>query len=56
MLLSTMRMTLDGANLYKVSSVGHALQRNLVALNGGFFVQSGLEVFGINESLQTMEE
>jgi len=54
--VSGLRSALDGPYLYGVNSVWYSLQRNLLVLNGGFFVESGIDaVGGISESNEAME-
>lgn len=55
-LFSWLRTKLEGPYLYEASDLGHALHRNLMALSGGFFVESGLNVFGIDETNTSLED
>lgn len=52
-MLSFLRTILDGQYLYNVSDFRYALVRNLLVLNGGYFLESGIKVTGSIEESNT---
>ena len=49
-------MILSGMFLYNLYSVPHAVVRNLMFFCGGYFLESGISVFGMKETLDTMND
>ena len=56
-MLAALRVILDGAYLYNVHDIRYALVRNLLVLNGGYFLDSGITMTGgIDESNTAIDE
>jgi len=55
-MLSFLRTIMDGSYLFKVHNFEYALVRNLLVLNGGYFLESNIKVTSqIEESNEELE-
>ena len=50
------RMQTNGAYVYKLHSVAHALVRSLMLFTGGWFLEPGVKTFGIEENLNSLSD
>ena len=49
-------MLWDGPYLYNVNTIMHTFMRNLVVINGGYFVESGVEEYGLVENTDSLND
>ena len=56
LILSMLRVYLDGKVLYNIYDLQAAFARNLIALNQGYFIESGVTVYGVEETTSSLED